>query len=313
MTRPVGRATRLPGVLRAVAVAAAVLAAAATEARGADLVSAEGTVRIDGRDVRVEPRRPVPLPKDARLDVVSGSATVRSRAGDEVRLSAGAALRSDGDVKGVEYLFLVSGSADAQVTPATSVGTQAGWTAAPEGTTVRLRIDVVPGARHGDTTVRTSGGGAWVRYFAVDVWLPAGGAVTLRPAAVGPGTLGFDVPADAAAAAELVRGRTGEARTAAVAAPGTSGSLSDAPARGASPGGASPGGAAWTCDRAPRGGLLRIELRTAGGTRPAAAIGAGVTCVVDARGGVGVQVKGVPEARLRRVLALDREFATVSE
>lgn len=292
---------------------AVLLLASAGEASGAQVVEASGPLRVDGKEVRVLPGRPLPVRRGAVVETAASPAVLRSDAGDEIRLEAGASLRNDGTQGGVEYLLLRSGAAEATLGPKTSLGSAAGWASAPAGFTAVVRAAAA--APEGGRTFRTLRGSAWIRCRDADVWLPEGAAAILRPDAGGAGTLGFAAPADAGTPFAVVvrrepgRRPDGVASTSALVPPGGGGTVAHDRAGGAT---------RWRCDRTVAdgsagggAGRLRIEVRRGGTTRFVATLGPGVGCEVDARGAARVEVPGVAGGNLERLLALEVPFDTL--
>jgi len=274
---------------------------------GVEIVAATTPFLVDGRAVGSSPGAPFALPPGSTI--VTGGAVVRIRtaSGDEVELSRGSELRSEGTLAEVEHLLLLSGEAEGRIGERTSLGAPAGWVSPPAGASAEVRVTVhapvdgLPsgGKTEGASIVEAVRGAVWIRCAAADVWVPQGARAVLRVPGREARPLDFEALVGPGPPFTVLAGRGTSSETAAEVPSGYAGSVERAPRTGTT---------RWSCKQAPAGGSLGVAFRTKPRERACARLAPGVACVVDERGSARIEIEGAPAGTLDRLLALDDEF-----
>ena len=148
---------------------------ATQDALAGQITASSGPIKINGKPATL----PVTLQKGDTVETGSATATFKSDAGDVVTLDRSTVAKSEGAQSGVEYFFVVSGSATGNLSEKTTLGVATSWATAPQGVRTEVRVEA-PADRPGtEGRFRTVSGGTWLRNDSYAVWLPAEHSVTL--------------------------------------------------------------------------------------------------------------------------------------
>ena len=155
----------------------------AVTAQAATIKSASGPILVNGKQVTIDPSKPYEIPKGATVESGTATVVVVSKSGDEIALERDSILRNDGEESGVEGLFLMQGTAVAELGPNTTVGSWSSWVQVPAGQTTKSKvfIEELPSAdklTH-EGTVRAISGDAWLWLYAYRIGLPVGHTISL--------------------------------------------------------------------------------------------------------------------------------------
>ena len=168
--------------------AAAVVATAfAGDAFAGTLTSATGPIKVNGKEAKL----PVEIKKGDVIETGSSAATFKSDAGDLITLDRATKAKSEGSVEGVEYLFIASGSAQADLSNKTSLGVATSWATAAKDMRTEVRVEAPADRASTEGRFRTIKGGTWLRNEPYAVWLPEAQSVTLWSDAKKPGGMCF--------------------------------------------------------------------------------------------------------------------------
>lgn len=169
-------------------VAGLALLASASEAFAGQVVEAAGgQVKVNGKAVAV----PVALKKGDVVETGGGAVKIKSDAGDMITLEAETKAVSEGSEDGVEYLFVRSGAAVADLSDKTSVGVAVSWATAPKGQRTQVRAEAPADRAATEGRFRTISGGTWLRNDSYSTWLPEQHSVTLWSDATKKGAMCF--------------------------------------------------------------------------------------------------------------------------
>jgi hypothetical protein len=248
---------------------------------------------VNGREAPAA--TPLSLRAGDRVEARSDPVTLRVAEGGEIRLSPGAVVTHQGVTNGVEYLFVVSGTAEGDLGQATALGAPASWALAAGAERCTVRVSVGKDGPADASDFLAVRGEARLRYHAIAALLPAGCRLELAPSGDGPASLSFGAAAGNPASIELTRSAARLSHAVTVP-PGVSGTLAD---RGAA--------TRVSCGRAPAGGLLRLEVRSDGAAVRRGAVGPGAAALL-ASDEVRIEVPAAGARRLADLRAQVPEF-----
>lgn len=162
-------------------------ALAGQDALAGQITASSGPIKVNGKPAVL----PVTLQKNDKVETGSSTATFKSDAGDVITLDRGTTAKGEGTVGGIEYIFIVSGSAIGNLSEKTTLGVATSWATAPQGARTEVRVEA-PAERAGtEGRYRTLSGGTWLRSDPYSVWLPPEHSVTLWKDAGKKGSLCF--------------------------------------------------------------------------------------------------------------------------
>lgn len=162
-------------VVPALIAAVLALAAFADEAWAGQIIQSSGPVMVNGRAAAV----PAKIGLNDVVDTGDSTVVIRSDAGDRITLDPRTVARGEGTEDGIEYIFVLSGVATADLSVKTTVGVSASWATCPLGMTCSVRVEAPPDRPGIEGRMRTTKGAAWLRNGAYSMWVPEAHSVTL--------------------------------------------------------------------------------------------------------------------------------------
>ena len=268
------------------------------------ITSATGPVKLNGKQVVVEPGSPLRLAEGDVLETAGSRVVFESESGDRITIEEGSRVRADGVSDGIDHLFVESGAAYGTVSDRTSLGATAGWASAPEGSTGRIFLEVPADRPGAEASFRAVDGGAWVRYHGYRAWLPEQHSLTLAVDPARPDLLAYRTSQQNAGDVQIIK-TIGGGEMIAFVPKATVGRIRPE------------AGNKTRIENditSLKTGKIRLETRFPGKPPQRAALGPGTYALIDnSTGTIEVSFTAVEFVILERAFSLTNEFATLSQ